>query len=79
MSLEQFKDRNVAQNYTFIPVDEPPVEPLDKFKQVVKRTFKGDFWRAATSGVSGVVFVKRSVSPTVFEWIRDTTRTSAKR
>ncbi len=44
MSLEQFKDRNIAQNYTYIPIDKPPMKPMDKFKRVVRRTFKGELF-----------------------------------
>ena len=44
MSLDQFKDRNVMQNYVHIPVDKPPQKPLEKFKQVVRRTFKGELF-----------------------------------
>ena len=44
MSLEQFKDRNVSQNYVPVNVDVYPTEPWDKFKQVVRRTLKGELF-----------------------------------
>jgi NADH-quinone oxidoreductase subunit I len=45
MSLEQFKNRNVgAQNYTVLDVGKTPEGPLCRFKQVVKRTFKGELF-----------------------------------
>ncbi len=45
MSLEQFKNRNVgAQNYTVLDVGKKPEGPWCRFKQVVKRTFKGELF-----------------------------------
>lgn len=41
MSLEQFKNRYVgSQNYKLIEIEEYPATPWEKFKRVVKRTFK---------------------------------------
>ena len=43
MSLEQFKNRNVGtQNYKVLDVGQTPVTAMEKFTQVVKRTFKGE-------------------------------------
>jgi len=43
MSLEQFKNRNVGtQNYKTLDVGTPPATAMEKFTQVLKRTFKGD-------------------------------------
>ena len=45
MSLEQFKNRNVGtQNYTTLDVGKAPEGPYCRFKQVVKRTFKGELF-----------------------------------
>jgi NADH-quinone oxidoreductase subunit I len=45
MSLEQFKNRNVGtQNYTTVDVGKTPVTGMEKFTQVVKRTFKGELF-----------------------------------
>ena len=41
MSLEQFKNRYVgSQNYKIVQIEEYPKTPWEKFKRVVKRTFK---------------------------------------
>ncbi len=42
--MEQFKDRNVKDGYMFMEMESIPVEPWDKFKQVVRRTFKGELF-----------------------------------
>jgi len=45
MSLEQFKDRYVgSQNYKIIQIEEYPKTPWEKFKRVVKRTFKTELF-----------------------------------
>ncbi len=45
MSLEQFKNRNVGtQNYVALDVGRPPKAGWCQFKQVVKRTFKGELF-----------------------------------
>ena len=45
MSLEEFKNRNVGtQNYKMLDVGESPKTGMDQFKQVVKRTFKGELF-----------------------------------
>ena len=44
MSLEQFKDRNIKEGYLFLEMEPIPTKPWDKFKQVVKRTFKGELF-----------------------------------
>jgi NADH-quinone oxidoreductase subunit I len=45
MGLEQFKNRNVGtQNYKMLDVGESPKTGMDQFKQVVKRTFKGELF-----------------------------------
>jgi len=45
MSLEQFKNRNVgSQNYITLDVGATPEGTMCKFKQVVKRTFKGELF-----------------------------------
>jgi len=45
MGLEQFKNRNVGtQNYTKLNVGVTPATGMDQFKQVVKRTFKGELF-----------------------------------
>ena len=41
MSIEQFKDRNVGvSNYYYVDIEDYPTTPWDKFKRVVKRTFR---------------------------------------
>ena len=45
MSLEEFKDRNVGtQNYTTLDLGESPKTGLEKFKQVVSRSVKGELF-----------------------------------
>ena len=45
MGLEQFKNRNVGtQNYTMVDAGHSPKGGLCQFKQVVKRTFKGELF-----------------------------------
>jgi len=45
MSLEQFKNRNVGvQNYTALDLGKSPETSMEKFSQVVKRTFKGELF-----------------------------------
>ena len=45
MSLEQFKNRNVGtQNYTTLDVGQTPKGAWCRFRQVVKRTFKGELF-----------------------------------
>lgn len=44
MSLEQFQDRNVSSCYVPVALDPKVEEPMDKFLQVVKRTFKGELF-----------------------------------
>ena len=45
MSLEQFKNRNVGvQTYKTLDLGQSPVGGWCKFKQVVKRTFKGELF-----------------------------------
>lgn len=45
MSLEQFKNRNVGtQNYTMVDAGQSPKGHMCQFKQVVKRTFKGELF-----------------------------------
>lgn len=44
MSLEQFKDRNVSQNYVPVDINAYPTAPFDKFKQVVSRMVKGELF-----------------------------------
>ncbi len=45
MSLEQFKNRNVGiQNYVTMDTGKTPVGAMCKFKQVVRRTFKGELF-----------------------------------
>ncbi|MDQ7086153.1 MAG: NADH-quinone oxidoreductase subunit NuoI [Sulfurovum sp.] len=45
MSLEQFKNRNVGvQSYTTLDVGTPPKTSMEKFTQVVTRTFKGELF-----------------------------------
>jgi len=45
MSLEQFKDRNVGiQNYITLDVGKKPEGAMCQFKQVVKRTLKGELF-----------------------------------
>jgi len=45
MSLEQFKNRNVGtQNYTNLDLGHSPKGGWCQFKQVVKRTFKGELF-----------------------------------
>ena len=125
MSLEQFKNRNVGvQNYTTLDLGKSPETGMEKFSQVVKRTFKGElfvglkvvlgamgkalfrgdmhtvkypfekmpispryraihdmlrFLNQVTIDVSGVVFVRRYVSLTVFRWTQDTMKNNVKR
>ncbi len=41
MSIEEFKDRNVGvSNYYQVDIEDYPTQPWDKFKRVVKRTFR---------------------------------------
>ncbi len=40
--LEQFTDRNVSQNYYKVKIEPYPKTPWEKFKRVVRRTFKPD-------------------------------------
>jgi len=43
MGLEQFKNRNVGQqNYVMLDLGESPKTGMEKFKQVVRRSFKGE-------------------------------------
>jgi len=45
MSLEQFKNRNVGtQDYKLLDLGQTPTTGMDKFYQVVKRTFKGELF-----------------------------------
>ena len=45
MSLEQFKNRNVGtQNYVAVDAGQTPQGGMCRFKQVVKRTFKGELF-----------------------------------
>lgn len=45
MGLEQFKNRNIGtQNYKMLDLEQVPTRNFDKFKQVVKRTFKGELF-----------------------------------
>ena len=44
MSLEQFKDRNVEQNYYMVDYDDLPQTGWDKFKRVCVRTFRGELF-----------------------------------
>jgi len=45
MGLEQFKNRNVGtQNYTKLDVGVSPTTNMDKFKQVVTRSLKGELF-----------------------------------
>jgi NADH-quinone oxidoreductase subunit I len=45
MSLEKFKNRNVGtQNYITLNLDHPPTSGIDKFKQVVARTFRAELF-----------------------------------
>ena len=45
MKNEQFNDRNVANNdYFLVDIEDYPTEPWDKFKRVVKRTFRGELF-----------------------------------
>ena len=45
MGLEQFKNRNVGtQNYKVLDLEMPPVTGMEKFKQVVSRTFKPELF-----------------------------------
>ena len=45
MGLEQFKNRNVGtQNYKVLDLEMPPITAMEKFKQVVSRTFKPELF-----------------------------------
>ncbi len=45
MSLEQFQNRYVgSQNYKIIEIEKTPKTPWEKFKRVVKRTFKTELF-----------------------------------
>jgi NADH-quinone oxidoreductase subunit I len=45
MSLEQFKNRNVGtQNYRMLELGQSPESGIAQFKQIVKRTFKGELF-----------------------------------
>ena len=45
MGLEQFKNRNIGtQTYRMLDLGQTPTRGSDKFKQVVKRTFKGELF-----------------------------------
>ena len=45
MGLEQFKNRNVGtQNYTMLDLGAGPETGMEKFTQIVKRTFKGELF-----------------------------------
>ena len=45
MSLEQFKDRNVSeQNYFMVDIEPYPTTGMERFKQVLKRTFSGELF-----------------------------------
>ncbi len=45
MGMEQFKDRNVSeQNYFMVDIEDYPATGMEKFKQVLKRTFSGELF-----------------------------------
>ena len=44
MNLEEFSNRNVGQNYIPVDIKTYPTAPFDRFKQVVKRTLKGELF-----------------------------------
>jgi NADH-quinone oxidoreductase subunit I len=45
MSLEQFKNRNVgSQNYVTVDIEAYPETGMEKFKQIISRTFKGELF-----------------------------------
>jgi len=43
-NTQMFKDRNVSDDYFLLDIEDYPTTPWDKFKQVVKRTFKGELF-----------------------------------
>lgn len=44
MSLEQFKDRNVSEDYFKVDIEAYPADNWQVFKQVVKRTLNGELF-----------------------------------
>ncbi|WP_321777492.1 NADH-quinone oxidoreductase subunit NuoI [Sulfurimonas sp.] len=40
MKNEQFNDREISNEYFMVDIDDYPTEPWDKFKRVLKRTFR---------------------------------------
>ncbi len=40
MKNEQFNDRDISNEYFMVDIQDYPTEPWDKFKRVVKRTFR---------------------------------------
>ena len=42
--LEEFKNRDVKEGYKYLDIEVPAHKPWDKFKQVVRRTFKGELF-----------------------------------
>jgi NADH-quinone oxidoreductase subunit I len=43
-NTEMFKDRNISDDYFLVDIEDYPTTPLEKFKRVVKRTFKGELF-----------------------------------
>ncbi|MEA1892287.1 MAG: NADH-quinone oxidoreductase subunit NuoI [Campylobacterota bacterium] len=44
MKNEQFNDRDVTNEYFLVDIADYPTEPWDKFKRVLKRTFRGELF-----------------------------------
>lgn len=44
MSLEQFKNRNGQEGYIFFEGEAKPQNGMESFKQIVRRTFKGELF-----------------------------------
>jgi len=42
MSIEQFKNRNISDDYFLVDIDDYPTTNLGKFTRVIKRTFKAE-------------------------------------
>jgi len=44
MSNKAFNDRDVSDSYFLVDIEDYPTEPWDKFKRVVKRSFRGELF-----------------------------------
>ncbi len=66
MSLEQFKDRNVGtQEYRHIQASTSPKTPMEKFTQVVKRTFSKELFVGLK-----VVFTQMAKGPKTWHTVK---------